>query len=267
MDRVEVHKHFQGEVDKLKVEEIDNTNPEYEENIRKRIAAIVRYAIFSHRWVIGEPTFTNMMGGIPLELKKESGYINLEKFCGRAHSMGYSFAWSDSCCIDKHRSSELDEAIRSMFRWYRHSHICIAYLGQTHSIEDMGQDQWFKRAWTLQELIAPLHLKFYTADWKELCPGQPNDKVPGQLLTKLSTITTIPEHDITDFSPGTDRISEKMSWAGTRRTTHVEDVAYSLIGIFDVSLVIAYGEGRHAFFRLMEAIIQRCNHWDIFAWK
>lgn len=48
-----------------------------------------------------------------------------------------------------------------------------------------------------------------------------------------------------------------MTWAARRKTTRVEDVAYSLMGVFDVSLQIAYGEGGdRAFYRLIEAIMQ-----------
>ncbi|KAG0691891.1 hypothetical protein DFH29DRAFT_760517, partial [Suillus ampliporus] len=52
-------------------------------------------------------------------------------------------------------------------------------------------------------------------------------------------------------------VDKRMTWAAGRKTTRVEDVAYSLMGIFDVSLQIAYGEGGdRAFFRLIEAIMQ-----------
>jgi hypothetical protein len=57
-----------------------------------------------------------------------------------------------------------------------------------------------------------------------------------------------------------------MMWASTRTTTLIEDIAYSLIGIFDVTMMVAYGEGKRAFYRLMEAIVQKCDEWQIFAW-
>ncbi|KAJ8590054.1 hypothetical protein M405DRAFT_693820, partial [Rhizopogon salebrosus TDB-379] len=61
-------------------------------------------------------------------------------------------------------------------------------------------------------------------------------------------------------------VHQKMMWASTRTTTRIEDVAYSLIGIFDVTMMIAYGEGKRAFHRLMEAIVHKCDEWQIFAW-
>ncbi|OJA07716.1 hypothetical protein AZE42_05197 [Rhizopogon vesiculosus] len=51
-----------------------------------------------------------------------------------------------------------------------------------------------------------------------------------------------------------------MTWAARRKTTRVEDVAYSLIGIFNVSLQITYREGGESVFRrLIEAIVRTGN--------
>jgi hypothetical protein len=35
-----------------------------------------------------------------------------------------------------------------------------------------------------------------------------------------------------------------MSWAETRQTTRKEDMAYSLLGIFNVYMPLIYGEGK-----------------------
>jgi hypothetical protein len=40
--------------------------------------------------------------------------------------------YADTCCIDKRSSAELQEAIDSMFEWYRDSetcHICLDDVG------------------------------------------------------------------------------------------------------------------------------------------
>ncbi|KAH7882240.1 hypothetical protein F5I97DRAFT_2076061 [Phlebopus sp. FC_14] len=76
----------------------------------------------------------------------------------------------------------------------------------------------------------------------------------------------IPLDDLCYFRPGTRDVHEKMMWASTRTTTRIEDIAYCLTGIFGVSMTIAYGEGKRAFYRLMEAIIHRCGEWQIMAW-
>ncbi|KAH7883418.1 hypothetical protein F5I97DRAFT_1939187 [Phlebopus sp. FC_14] len=227
---------------------------------------LLKYAILSHRWLReGEPTYDDVSKGE--QWMTESGYDKFLRFCEKAHEYGCALAWSDTCCIDKSSSTQLEEAIRSMFRWYRDAHICIAYLADVLALEGLHKDVWFTRGWTLQELLAPRAIRFYGKDWKPL--GQlegKNDKEDEQILIELSRVTDIPIPDLQNFSPGTNRVQEKMVWASKRRTTRVEDTAYSLIGIFDVSMQVAYGEGDWAFHRLMEVIIQRCDEWGILAW-
>jgi len=80
----------------------------------------------------------------------------------------------DTCCIDKKSSAELSEAINSMYKWYEKSEKCYAYLEDVSSQrtsrfwDNFSESSWFKRGWTLQELIAPMKLKFFAEDWKPL---------------------------------------------------------------------------------------------------
>ncbi|KAJ8595658.1 hypothetical protein M405DRAFT_727638, partial [Rhizopogon salebrosus TDB-379] len=196
------------------------------------------------------------------------GFRKLSKFCEKARAMGYKLAWSDTCCIDKTNSAQLDEAIRSMFRWYRNAAICIVHLSESLNVEQMKNDAWFTRGWTLQKLLASLSIKIFNKDWSPICPTDlPNDKNNDQLMSNISKITDIPVLDLQYFLPGTNQIRKKMAWASKRMTTRIEDAAYSLVGIFDVSMPIAYGEGDWAFHRLMEVIIERCDEWEMFAWS
>ncbi|KAH7923620.1 HET-domain-containing protein, partial [Leucogyrophana mollusca] len=232
------------------------------------VKARIRYAIFSHRWLrTAEPTFQDVTVSKG-RLAGGAGYAKLKEFCKKAKEFGCDFVWSDTCCIDKTSSAELDEAIRSMFRWYRNAYICIAFLADSSTIADFDKEAWFRRGWTLQELLAPKRMKFFGKGWIPFSEDE-NDKKPAgdnRILLAISGVTKIPATDLTSFQPGTDRVREKMSWASRRRTTRIEDVAYSLIGMFDVSLMVAYGEGNRAFYRLLEAIIQRSNVLDIFQW-
>ncbi|EIW76430.1 hypothetical protein CONPUDRAFT_17151, partial [Coniophora puteana RWD-64-598 SS2] len=225
------------------------------------------YAIFSHRWGELEPKFTDVHhpSSMSVETRGGPGYAKLLKFCILARVAGCDLAWSDTCCINKDSSAELDENIRSMFRYYLNSHICIAYLAKSFVLDDLRREEWFTRGWTLQELVAPPRLKFFTGGWVQLSEGD-NDKCNPYILERIHQITSISLRDLLDFKPGTNRVSEKMSWAAARETTRIEDMAYSLIGIFDVSLTVAYGEGPRAFFRLMKAILEEYNQWDVFAW-
>ncbi|KAH7918353.1 hypothetical protein BV22DRAFT_1041820 [Leucogyrophana mollusca] len=269
MRREEVQMHFQPLVAEIgeSLQDSITAHPlqtSRARTIRDLVKRRVKYAIFSHRWLrVGEPTFQDMLRG---DMKGGPGYEKLKEFCNKAGEYGCDFVWSDTCCIDKTSSAELDEAIRSMCRWYQNSDVCIAYLADSTTIIDFEHEMWFRRGWTLQEMLAPKRIKLYNKGWIPFS-GDENDKNGGNVLLAISSVTKIPLHDLEDFKPGMDRVAEKMSWASRRRTTRVEDVAYSLIGIFDVSLAIAYGEGERAFYRLLAAIIQDSNGLDIFYWK
>src|SRR5436190_22569299 len=71
-----------------------------------------------------------------------------------------------SCCIDKSSTAELSEAINSMFCWYRNARICYAYLIDVAELSELSASQWFTRGWTLQELVAPLDVRFYSTNWQ-----------------------------------------------------------------------------------------------------
>ena len=228
------------------------------------------YAILSHRW--GHPNDEVSYYDIlrpNQQAPKKKGYRKLELVCKQAARDGLKHAWVDTCCINKDSSAELTEAINSMFLWYRRSTVCYAYLiDVSDSHEDPSlvdspfrNSEWFTRGWTLQELIAPLDVRFYSANWIEI--GQKSD-----LSKVLYEITGIPEEVLRD-PLGTLKdvcAAQKMSWASDRRTSRIEDRAYSLIGIFDVSLPIMYGEGLRSYTRLQEEIIRYSFDHSIFAW-
>jgi hypothetical protein len=66
-----------------------------------------------------------MMGGAA---ESKPGYGKI-RFCGeQARRDGFQYFWIDTCCIDKSSSAELQEAINSMFRWYRDAVKCYVYL-------------------------------------------------------------------------------------------------------------------------------------------
>ena len=97
---------------------------------------LVGFAILSHRWRREEVTYRGMkmVGDDALRSKlreTRSWFRKLESFCRLAKSLGYAFAWADTCCIDKSSSVELDETIRSMYTWYSSAGICTAHLADT----------------------------------------------------------------------------------------------------------------------------------------
>lgn len=122
---------------------------------------IPQYVILSHTWGQDEVTFQDMQN---LEKAKgKKGFGKLEGCCKKAQSDGFQRVWIDTCCIDKSSSAELCEAINSMYLWYMKSQICYAYMEDVHSEEDFSGSRWFTSGWTLQELIAPSSVEFYTA--------------------------------------------------------------------------------------------------------
>jgi hypothetical protein len=156
-----------------------------------------------------------------------------------------------------------------MYSWYENSAVCYTWLGdvsehnpRSHLYEDeISESRWFTRGWTLQELIAPKEMHFFNKDWKFL-----GDK--RTLLPILTKVTKIPHNVLKDSSQRTfSSVARKMSWAGNRETTRVEDVAYSLFGIFEVNMPLLYGEGQRAFIRLQEEILKETSDQSILAWN
>jgi hypothetical protein len=148
--------------------------------------------------------------------------------------------------------------------------VCYAYLSDNAIDSEFGlygvvppsfaRSRWFTRGWTLQELIAPKEVIFYTRRWKRI--GTKKD-----LCTLLHEITSIYEEILQGGDVESASVAERMAWAGTRTTTRVEDMAYSLLGIFDVNMPLLYGEGRKAFTRLQEEILRTSNDQSLFAWS
>ncbi|KAF9885595.1 hypothetical protein FE257_012801 [Aspergillus nanangensis] len=222
--------------------------------------ALPKYAILSHRWGRDEVSFQEMLTG---RNTNTAGYDKIQKFCARAAKDGWEYAWIDTCCINKESSAELSEAINSMFAWYSSAEVCYAYLHDVDpspSRESFSHSEWFKRGWTLQELIAPTDVRFLSSNWSDL--GSKSD-----LSSLLSEITEIEEDVLLKKSPLEDfSIAKRMCWASRRDTTRVEDRAYSLMGIFDINMPLLYGEGPKAFIRLQEEIIKHYDDQTLFVW-
>ena len=178
--------------------------------------------------------------------------------CAVARKNGYRYIWIDSCCIDKSSSSELSEAINSMYKWYALADVRYAYLadvppGDDHHAEEsrFRESRWFTREWTLQELIAPVNVVFLSQDWAPI--GSKH-----ALGGLVEDVTSINHRALLHLEP-LDKFSvaQRLSWAARRKTTREEDRAYSLLGIFDINMPTLYGEGNRAFRRLQEQVMQR----------
>jgi hypothetical protein len=205
---------------------------------------IPKYAILSHRWGNQEITFQDIQHFKNFrdyfktrKSTKSEGWTKIRRSCEQAVMDGYQWIWVDSCCIDKMSSAELSEAINSMFNWYRKAQVCYAYLSdvfipwpEDRSAASLASYQfrnsrWFRRGWTLQELLAPRKLIFFSRSWMEL--GSRKD-----LWSFVSATTGIKDEVGWEVAS----VAQKMSWASKRETTRSEDRAYSLMGLFGVNM-------------------------------
>jgi hypothetical protein len=200
----------------------------------------------------------------------------------------------DTCCIDKTNPSDTQEAINAMFRWYQNAGVCYAYLSGVgnvasstssnrtgsqpsiasghlplsshrtdlnHSFKDA---RWFTRGWTLQELLASHDLIFVDQTWRRIGTRESR-------AAEIENVTGIETRHLRGFTPtdiGSSSIAIRLSWASQRKTTLEEDEAYSLLGLFGISMPLIYGEGRqHAFYRFQRELIMFYDDDSILAWE
>ncbi|KAK3319270.1 heterokaryon incompatibility protein-domain-containing protein [Apodospora peruviana] len=233
----------------------------------------VPYAILSHTWGDSEISFqdiSQLTDNLPL--RETAAFAKIQNACNMTISHGLEYIWIDTCCIDKSSSAELSEAINSMFQWYKSAIVCFVFLFDLPAVGE-GEDEsialhrnfehcrWWERGWTLQELIAPANVLFFDVAWtlrgSKLELGQQIREITGidiLILDEPDLLYTVPT-------------AKRMSWAANRKTTRVEDIAYCLLGIFDVNMPMIYGEGQKAFVRLQEEILKRTTDLSIFAWQ
>jgi hypothetical protein len=200
-------------------------------------------------------------------LRSRPSFKKIRESSAIAARSGYSYIWIDTCCIDKSSSAELSEAINSMFKYYQRAGICYAYLAdvQTELLEEgegsLAASRWFTRGWTLQELIAPDDIHFYSSNWHFL-----GSRV--SLGRYISTITGIDDKILQHSVALSDvSVAKRMSWAAQRSTTREEDIAYCLLGIFNINMPLLYGEGERSFLRLQEQIVQNTADHSLFSWS
>jgi hypothetical protein len=139
-----------------------------------------------------------------------------------------------------------------MFYWYHRAAICYVYLSDV-SVDDittapgafkwadaLAKSKWFTRGWTLQELLAPSSVAFFTSEGHLI--GNKNDEMLARVIANVAGIPTpaLRGVKLSRFSTETRR-----SWAARRTTTVPEDSAYCLMGIFDVQLPMLYADGEY----------------------
>ncbi|EDU51259.1 kinesin light chain [Pyrenophora tritici-repentis Pt-1C-BFP] len=207
------------------------------------------YAILSHRWSSSEILFNDVQSEAYKE--KEEGYRKLEFCAKQAAQDKLQYFWVDTCCIDKWNLAELSKAINSMFQWYKNATRCYVFLSDvsvsaaTEPVQrsdweaSFRKSVWFTRGWTLQELIAPVSVEFFSYEGHPL-----GDKASLDQL--IHEITDIPLAALRNCPLDQFPTSEREGWAKKRRTTEAEDTVYCLLGILGVSMPTVYGEGQES---------------------
>ncbi len=209
---------------------------------------IPHYAILSHRW------WEDCKEVLYQEILDESyaskdGYRKIEFCANQAAQDQLHYFWIDTCCFDRYDSRERSDAVNSMFRWYQNATKCYVFLSDisTSTARDAQQQstwearfrasEWFTRAWTLQELIAPESVGFFSSEGHRL-----GDKK--SLMPMIHDITSIPLEVLQGCALEKFSVSDRITWARTRKATEPEDHAYCLLGILNVQIPLTYGEGK-----------------------
>ena len=242
-----------------------------EAHIWSEVMGFYRYVMLSHKWEDGEPLFRKVEHLTVYELEMSLANMKLQSFCSLVRSLGFRWAWSDTCCIDKDNNVILQESLVAMFSWYRNSSLTLVYLRDVPSeLQEPGGlrgSTWNTRVWTYQEYLAATRVQFYTGDWKPyLGLTLSNHKESPTIISEMEQASRVSAEQAAALQPGLDRVREKLSLASRRQTTHAEDIAYSLLGIFDVAMPVIYGEGTRAVGRLLEHVLTGSGDVMILAW-
>ena len=236
---------------------------------------IPSYVITSHRWTNDEASYKDI---VKWKKPESKGHKKIEGFCAfvtkdnkllRSHNPTWppcDWVWIDTCCIDQRSSAEVSESINSMFRWYSQARECIAYLADVSPLstgwdivmDHFRRSEWFTRGWTLQELLAPRCVVFLNSVWEVIghkcsfCSYKSPCAGAGPLLNQeIAKAAGIREDILSDYRQSENlSVEDKMKWMEHRSTTRTEDMAYCLLGLFDVNIPLLYGEGYKALLRL-----------------
>lgn len=245
------------------------------ERIRNVVAGFLKYVMFSHVWTRPEegkePSLQDVhevkyVWALPATPPNEK----LRNFCKKTRSLGFRWAWSDTCCIDKLSNVILNESLTSMYKWYENSAATLVLLVNVEHPSKRGDlpfNLWMTRAWTLQELLAPKVILFYDSTWRPyLGDSSTNHKESPEIMQELADAIKISSGTIVAFQPDSLTVREKLRLASKRNATREEDVAYCLIGIFKSDVRPFYGEKESALGHLLEEIVTRSGEVTVLDW-
>ncbi|KIV81288.1 hypothetical protein PV11_03484 [Exophiala sideris] len=188
------------------------------------------YAILSHTWLAHntvEVSFQDTEAGIG---KNKAGWRKIQFCADKAAADGLRF-WIDPCCVDTRNNTELFRA-NLMFHWYQKAARCYVFLTDVSAHD--GKE-------TSQQHVLHGEAAFRKSRWftrGERLGSQPT------LELIIHETTGIPKAALRGEPLDSLSRDERMSWASQRHTKEEEDQAYSLLGIFGVSMLLNYGKGK-----------------------
>ncbi|KAH8664465.1 hypothetical protein BX600DRAFT_300711 [Xylariales sp. PMI_506] len=219
------------------------------------------YAVLSHSWGKEQVRFADLTAMDETAWQKP-GFDKIWKLCQLTLSRKLQYCWVDSCCLDAGNAIELNEAFNSVFDWFSKSTVCFVHLSDVNAHENIpesgfAESRWFSRRWTLQEFLAPRHLIYLSHDWKEI--GSRDDSPFRQLASRATGIDprffvdrkSLSRRQLVDQAS----VGEKWRWASRRATTVIADMAYSMLGVFGLTMLIIPDEGGQAMERLGKLLI------------
>jgi tRNA threonylcarbamoyladenosine modification (KEOPS) complex Pcc1 subunit len=193
------------------------------------------YAILSHIWHTDNSKEVSLQDLQCGRAEDKPGYEKI-RFCEQQAKLDkLDYLWIDTCCINRSDSCELQTAINSMLRWYQRSKRCYVYLADVEVpkevadaqafpiswLEAFRRSRWFTRGWTLQELLAPPSVEFFSKDRKWL-----RSRI--SLEQDIHEITAIPVSALRGQRLQEFSFSERVSWMAILNTTIKEDKIYGL---------------------------------------
>ncbi|KAF6812002.1 Vegetative incompatibility protein HET-E-1-like protein 2 [Colletotrichum plurivorum] len=238
------------------------------------------YAILSHVWGPEEVTFQDWHD--LAKAREKQGFQKIELARNQALANDLGWLWVDTNCINKESSAELSEAVNSMFAWYRDAEYCYAYLADVSEAGDpdeaaskrqlfprISRSRWFTRGWTLQELLAPRSVFFFSREWRQVGTRKSlADVIAGAAHIRAEYLYNGKKRKGNSrLAISEASVAERMSWLSRRETTRAEDMAYCMLGIFDINMPLLYGEGSRAFTRLQEEILKTSTDETLFSWS
>jgi hypothetical protein len=131
--------------------------------------------------------------------------------------------------------------ISTMQRFFYSRHIPHTLVGsdlvrsEQKPVSTLEKSRWFTRGWTLQELLAPSTVEFFSKEETKL-----GDKL--SLAKEVREVTGIPSSALQGEPLSTFGVHERVAWSEHRTTKIPADRAYSLMGILGVSLSPIEGE-------------------------